>query len=99
MITNAYFSTAARIQTERGQQVCRTGPYHYARHPGYFGFILQSPGTALLLGSIWAFIPAVLAIVCMVLRTVFEDRMLLEELDGYKEYAQAVRFRLIPGVW
>ncbi len=42
MITNAYFSTAARIQNDRGQTVCRSGPYRIVRHPGYSGTILQS---------------------------------------------------------
>jgi protein-S-isoprenylcysteine O-methyltransferase Ste14 len=99
MISNAYFSTAARIQTDRGQQVCRTGPYHYVRHPGYAGFVLQSLGIAILLGSVWALIPAILAGVLMIIRTSLEDRMLHKELVGYKEYTQDVRYRLLPGVW
>jgi len=51
MIANAYFSTAVRIQSDRGQAVCRSGPYRFVRHPGYVGFILQSLGTPVLLGS------------------------------------------------
>jgi protein-S-isoprenylcysteine O-methyltransferase Ste14 len=50
MLSNAYFSTAVRIQTDRGHTVCRIGPYRLVRHPGYVGFILQSFGTALVLG-------------------------------------------------
>jgi protein-S-isoprenylcysteine O-methyltransferase Ste14 len=99
MITNAYFSTVARIQSERDQQVCRTGPYRYVRHPGYIAFMLQSLSTAILLGSLWAIIPAVLAMTCIILRTIFEDRMLLEELEGYPQYAREVRYRLVPGLW
>jgi protein-S-isoprenylcysteine O-methyltransferase Ste14 len=99
MITNAYFSTAARIQTDRGQKVCKSGPYRYVRHPGYIGFGLQSVSTALLLGSAWALIPAVLAVALMVTRTVFEDHMLRAELSGYEEYTHEVRFQLIPGIW
>jgi len=57
MIANVYFSTAVRIQTDRGQTVCRTGPYRFVRHPGYVGFILQSLGTPLLLGSLRALVP------------------------------------------
>jgi len=56
-------------------------------------------GTALALGSFWTLIPAALVSVVLVVRTVFEDRTLQEELDGYKEYASRVRYRLIPGVW
>ncbi len=99
MISNAYFSTAARIQSDRGQTVCRTGPYRFVRHPGYIGAILQSPGTSLLLGSLWSLIPAAAAVTSMIVRTALEDRMLQNELAGYKDYAKDVAFRLIPGIW
>jgi protein-S-isoprenylcysteine O-methyltransferase Ste14 len=99
MISNAYFSTAVRIQTDRGQKVCRTGPYHYVRHPGYVGFFIQSLSVPILLGSLWALLFALPALVVMIIRTSLEDRMLQAELEGYKEYAQEVKYRLIPGVW
>jgi protein-S-isoprenylcysteine O-methyltransferase Ste14 len=99
MIANAYFSTAVRIQTDRGQTVCRTGPYRFVRHPGYVGFILQSLGTPLLLGSLWAVVPGITAATLMGIRTSFEDRMLQAELPGYRDYAQQVGYRLLPGVW
>jgi protein-S-isoprenylcysteine O-methyltransferase Ste14 len=99
MITNAYFSTAVRIQSDRGQTVCRSGPYRIVRHPGYVGFTLQSLGTPILLGSLWALIPGVTGAVLMIIRTSLEDRMLQAELSGYPEYVQEVRYRLIPGVW
>ncbi len=99
MISNAYFSTAARIQSDRGQTVCRTGPYQFVRHPGYIGAILQSPGTSILLGSLWSLIPAAMAAACMIVRTALEDRMLQNELAGYKEYAKEVAYRLVPGIW
>lgn len=97
MIVNAYFSTAARIQS--GQTVCRSGPYRFVRHPGYAGAILQSFGIALLLGSWWALMPAAGAVVFIVVRTVLEDRMLRTELAGYDAYVNKVRFRLIPRFW
>jgi protein-S-isoprenylcysteine O-methyltransferase Ste14 len=99
MITNAYFSTAARIQNDRGQTVCRSGPYRFVRHPGYSGTVLQSAGTSLLLGSLWSLIPTAAAIVCMVARTVLEDRMLQNELPGYQDFVRDVPQRLVPGVW
>jgi protein-S-isoprenylcysteine O-methyltransferase Ste14 len=99
MISNAFFSTAVRIQADRGQQVCRSGPYRYIRHPGYVGFFLQALCLPLLLGSLWALIFAVPAGVSMVIRTTLEDRMLQEQLPGYKEYTSEVRYRLLPGVW
>jgi protein-S-isoprenylcysteine O-methyltransferase Ste14 len=99
MLANAYFSTTVRIQSERGHTVCNTGPYRYVRHPGYVGFMLMSLGTALLLGSWWAVVPALAAAIPMVIRTAFEDRMLQAELPGYREYAQETRYRLLPGIW
>jgi protein-S-isoprenylcysteine O-methyltransferase Ste14 len=99
MISNAFFSTAVRIQDDRGQKVCRAGPYRFVRHPGYVGFTLQSFGTAVLLGSLWALVPGTAAAALMILRTYLEDRFLQAELPGYRDYAQEVRCRLVPGVW
>jgi protein-S-isoprenylcysteine O-methyltransferase Ste14 len=99
MVSNAFFSTAVRIQSDRGHQVCRSGPYRFVRHPGYAGFVLQSIGTPVLLSSSWALIPGIGAAMLMVIRTSLEDRMLQAELTGYREYAGDVRYRLIPGVW
>jgi protein-S-isoprenylcysteine O-methyltransferase Ste14 len=99
MIANAYFSTAVRIQSERGHTVCRTGPYRFVRHPGYVGFMLQSVGTPLLLGSLWALVPGIVAMLLMILRTSYEDRMLQAELPGYLDFVREVRYRLVPGIW
>ena len=99
MITNAYFSTAVRIQSERGQTVCRSGPYRFVRHPGYVGTILQSIGIPFLLGSWWALIAGITAVALIILRTAFEDRTLLTELPGYQDFAKEIRYRLVPGVW
>lgn len=99
MIVNAYFSTAARIQSDRGQQVCRSGPYAFIRHPGYIGFFFQVLSVPLLLGSLWALIFAFPATICLLIRTSLEDHLLRAELAGYEQYAQEVKYRLIPGLW
>ena len=99
MGANAFFSEAVRIQEERGHTVVTDGPYRYVRHPGYVGAILALLATPLLLGSLWALIPAGVAAIGYVVRTALEDGMLQEELDGYQEYAARVRYRLLPGVW
>jgi len=99
MASNKYFSTAVRIQMDRGHTVATSGPYRYVRHPGYTGFIVSFLGTALALGSLWAIIPAGLIACLLVVRTALEDRTLQDELPGYKEYAQRVRYRLLPGIW
>ncbi|MBC8447663.1 MAG: isoprenylcysteine carboxylmethyltransferase family protein [Chloroflexi bacterium] len=99
MISNAYFSTAVRIQEERGHAVCSSGPYRFVRHPGYVGVMLQSLVAPLMFGSLWALLPGVLAVLSLAIRTALEDRMLQDELGGYRDYAQRVRYRLLPGVW
>ena len=99
MVVNAYFSTAVRLQGERGQTVCREGPYRLLRHPGYLGFILQSFGTCLILGSLWSLVPGTVAAAFMIVRTWFEDRFLQAGLVGYTDYAKDVRYRLIPRLW
>jgi protein-S-isoprenylcysteine O-methyltransferase Ste14 len=99
MIVNAYFSTAVRVQKDRGQTVCRNGPYRFVRHPGYVGFILQAIATPILLGSVWGLFPGLAASVTLIIRTSLEDRTLQRELAGYEEYALEVRYRLLPGIW
>lgn len=99
MKENAYLSDVVRIQKDRGHTVCTTGPYRYIRHPMYAGVILIWFCLPLSLGSFYAFIPAFMIAVLFILRTSLEDKTLQEELPGYKEYAQKVRYRLLPGVW
>jgi len=99
LIENAYFSGTVRIQEERGHKVVSSGPYAWVRHPGYLGSLLASLGIPLLLDSVWAFIPAIIIGVFFIIRTSLEDHFLQENLAGYREYAQKVRYRLLPGVW
>jgi protein-S-isoprenylcysteine O-methyltransferase Ste14 len=99
MVVNPFFEKTVRIQTDRGHRVIDTGPYAHVRHPGYVGFLGWILATPLLLASAWAFVPTLLAVVGVVIRTALEDRTLQAELPGYPEYAARVRFRLIPGVW
>ena len=96
---NKFFEPTVRIQTDRGHKVIDTGPYALVRHPGYVAACLLFMGMPLALGSLWALIPAVLSCLLLVVRTILEDRTLREELSGYEEYTQRVRYRLIPGVW
>jgi protein-S-isoprenylcysteine O-methyltransferase Ste14 len=99
MASNLFFSTQVRLQSERGHVVATQGPYRLVRHPGYVGYIISQFGTALVLGSLVAVIPAALLSLMMVIRTALEDRTLRQELQGYEAYASQVRFRLIPGLW
>lgn len=99
MLANRFFSGIVRIQHDRGHVVVSSGPYRWLRHPGYAGGVIGNLAVPLLLGSLWAFIPAVLAAGIVVLRTALEDRTLQAELPGYRAYAQQTRYRLLPGVW
>lgn len=99
LLENRFFSSVVRIQTDRGHVVCDTGPYRFVRHPGYAGNILPLFGIVLALGSIWTLIPAAVATIITVIRTQLEDQTLQEELSGYRDYAQRVRYRLIPGIY
>jgi len=96
---NRYFSGVVRIQADRGHVVCDTGPYRIVRHPGYLGNILPLIGIVLAFGSAWTLIPAFAALVIALIRTGLEDRTLQEELPGYRDYAQRVRYRLFPGIY
>jgi len=96
---NRFFSSVVRIQTDRGHVVCDSGPYRIVRHPGYAGNILPLLGIVLALGSVWTLIPAAVALIIAVIRTALEDQTLQEELPGYRDYAQRVRYRLIPWIY
>ncbi len=99
MTTNPFLSRHARIQDDRGQAVVTGGPYRYARHPMYGAIGPLVVGIALGLGSGVAVVPAVLVVAVFVVRTILEDRMLHEELPGYRDYAARVRYRWWPGIW
>ncbi|NIV36507.1 MAG: isoprenylcysteine carboxyl methyltransferase, partial [Anaerolineae bacterium] len=77
-----YIATV-HIQKDRGHTVVSEGPYRFVRHPGYLGSIMACIATPLILNSLWALIPAGLAILFLVFRTALEDRTLHEEVDGY----------------
>lgn len=99
MVENKFFETTAHIQEEREHRVISTGPYAIVRHPGYTGMILYYGCAPFIIGSFYGLIPALLLAVDFVFRTYFEDRMLYEELSGYKEYVKKIRYRLVPFVW
>lgn len=98
-ITNEFLSTVVRIQKDRAHAVVTSGPYQCVRHPFYCGMIISDFSMPLILGSFVAIIPAFITVAVLIVRTVLEDRTLHEELPGYKEYTQQVRYRLVPGMW
>jgi protein-S-isoprenylcysteine O-methyltransferase Ste14 len=99
MMTNAYLSSWARLQEDREQVVVQDGAYRHIRHPMYLGVIVAFLGIPLTLGSWWAMMPSTVIVGLFVYRTHREDRMLIHGLTGYAEYAEKVRYRLLPGIW
>ena len=99
MAVNKFFALLVRIQTERGHAVVTSGPYRLVRHPGYAGGVLLFLSTPVVLGSWWAFLPMGLATCSLVVRTTVEDNSLQEGLDGYRDYARKVPYRLLPRLW
>lgn len=96
---NKFFSIVVRIQKDRGQTVCKDGPYRFVRHPGYLGGLLYIIVTPIVLSSFWGLIPAVIAVVLLFIRTYLEDKTLQRELEGYTDYTNETRYRLLPGIW
>lgn len=99
MTVNRFFSSHVRIQADRGHTVVSTGPYRVVRHPGYAGGILAWIAAPVFFSSYWVAILSVAVITLNIIRTALEDRTLKEELLGYSEYAERVRYRLVPGIW
>jgi protein-S-isoprenylcysteine O-methyltransferase Ste14 len=96
---NTFLSPLVRIQTERKQRVVSTGVYGFVRHPMYLGAVLLFTGAPLLLGSVVGLVIAGVMTLLLAGRIVGEERMLVEQLDGYADYQRSVRYRLVPFVW
>lgn len=96
---NKFFSAVVRIQKDRGQTVCKEGPYRYIRHPGYLGSLIYLSVTPLVLGSFWGLILVIIPFILLLIRTNLEDDTLKKELDGYTEYAREVQYKILPGIW
>jgi protein-S-isoprenylcysteine O-methyltransferase Ste14 len=96
---NKFFSQIVRIQSDRGHAVVESGPYRFVRHPSYLGMIAFELAIPVMLASWGAIVISCGTVLLIILRTALEDRTLQAELPGYADYAQRVRFRLIPGIW
>jgi protein-S-isoprenylcysteine O-methyltransferase Ste14 len=97
MRENTYLSRFVDVQP--GQRVISSGPYQFIRHPLYAAMSVYFVCVPLALGSCWGLLPGAAIVVLLVVRTALEDRTLLRDLPGYREYASHVRFRLFPGLW
>lgn len=98
-VQNTFLATRVRIQSERKQRVISTGVYGFVRHPLYLGCVLMLLGAPLLLGSLVGLAISMLGLVILIVRIIGEEKMLVDELEGYSEYRQKVRYRLFPFIW
>lgn len=96
-IQNGY--AAANINVESDQKVVSTGVYSVVRHPMYFGNVVLMVGVPLALGSYWGLLFVIPGLAVLATRILDEEKVLTLELTGYREYAQKVHYRLVPGVW
>jgi len=96
---NTFLSARVRIQSERKQHVVSTGVYGFVRHPLYLGCMLMMLGAPLLVGSVWGLLITLAGVAVLIVRIIGEERMLINELEGYPEYKTKVKYRLVPFVW
>jgi protein-S-isoprenylcysteine O-methyltransferase Ste14 len=97
IIQNNY--AAANITVEQDQTLVSTGLYGIVRHPMYSGTLIMMLGTPLALDSFWGLLVLIPALAALALRIDDEEKMLADELDGYREYLGRVPYRLVPHVW
>jgi protein-S-isoprenylcysteine O-methyltransferase Ste14 len=90
---------ASTVTVEAGQQLVSSGVYRFIRHPMYVGNLAMMFGIPLALGSYWGLLFVIPSVAVIVFRILDEEKLLIEELAGYREYAQRVRYRLMPNVW
>ena len=97
VIQNSY--AAATVTVEAQQTVVSTGLYGLVRHPMYVGTLIMMIGTPLALDSYWGLVTIFPGLAALGYRISDEEKMLKDELVGYREYTQKVHYRLVPGVW
>jgi protein-S-isoprenylcysteine O-methyltransferase Ste14 len=97
VIQNRY--AAATISVEAEQPLVSTGLYGRVRHPMYVGALVMMFGTPLALDSYWGLVALVPGLLALAARIVDEEKMLTEQLDGYRDYRVRVPYRLVPHVW
>lgn len=95
--TNSYASRI--IEVQKDQWVISTGPYAIVRHPMYVGVLIFYLFSPLALGSYWGVIPALCIFPFIMARIKGEEKELIDNLDGYRDYLMKTKYRLLPGVW
>ena len=95
----SFAAPVVKVQAARHHHVISSGPYAFVRHPMYSGIMLFFVGVPLLLGSWWGVAIAPAFAVLFAVRARIEERALVEGLPDYADYAERVRYRLVPGLW
>ena len=94
---NTYLSRT--IEVQENQKVIDTGLYSIVRHPMYSVTLLLFLSMPLVLGSVYSFIIFLVYPFIIAKRIKHEEEFLEKELNGYREYKQKVKYRLIPFIW
>lgn len=97
MRENAYLSR--KIEVQEGQKVVDTGLYGIVRHPMYATTILMFLMIPIILGSWCSFVVFLFYPIIIAIRVKNEEKILSEQLEGYCEYKEKVRYKIIPFVW
>jgi protein-S-isoprenylcysteine O-methyltransferase Ste14 len=97
VIQNSY--AAATVKVEAGQKLASSGLYLLVRHPMYAANLILMVGIPLALGSYWGLLLLIPGLLVLMFRILDEEKLLNQELAGYSEYTQRVRYRLMPYVW
>ena len=99
MRQNTFAAPVVKMQKERGQTVISTGLYAIVRHPMYAGATLLFISAPLLLGSVYGLVAGAVLIITIAVRSLGEEAMLKQELEGYSDYMKRVKWRIIPFVF
>jgi protein-S-isoprenylcysteine O-methyltransferase Ste14 len=97
IIQNSYAASTVRVRAD--QKVVSTGLYGMVRHPMYTGNVIMLVGIPIALGSYWGLVFVLPGLIVLAWRIRDEEKLLQEELTGYREYTQTVRYRLVPLMW
>ncbi|MCA2241029.1 MULTISPECIES: methyltransferase family protein [Mycobacterium] len=97
IVQNSY--AGATVTVEADQTVVSGGLYQFVRHPMYVGNVIMMIGIPLALDSYWGLLFVIPGTIVLALRIFDEEKLLIHELPGYREYAERVRYRLVPYIW
>ncbi len=98
-LENTFLESTARIQSDRNQTVCTTGPYKMVRHPAYSALILNCIGVCMIFPYVGVWVCMAVTVAVIIVRTALEDKMLIKGLDGYAKYTKQTKYRLVPFIW